>query len=316
MSRVRPLAAGVLVALTVLALAGCGSSTQTSVAFGPGPDAGAAAGKIVFRGGTWGGNGDIYVMNADGSHAVQLTNTPAIDDDCPAWSRDRTKIAFVSNRDGTPYQLYIMNADGTGVQRVTHSTTEKRWNAPCWSPNGKRIAFMGVGPSSHDIYTVKVDGGGLKRLTSGSGSNDEPSWSPDGTKIAYASNSGSFDMQIWVMNADGTNPQQLTTFTADGSGDKQPDWSPDGASIIFSRWLGVSNSPDLCRIKADGSQLRRLTRTTNGEFAPRWSPDGARIAFWYTIGPYEYRIHTMDADGSNVQALAGSGAPDDRHEDW
>jgi TolB protein len=305
-----------LVVLAVAALVGCGSSTQTSLTFGPGLDAGAATNRIVFRGGTWGGNGDIYVMNADGSHAVRLTNTPAIDDDYPAWSRDRKKIAFVSNPDGTPYQLYTMDADGTGVQRLTHSTTEKRWWAPAWAPNGKRIAFAAAGPSSQDIYTVRVDGGGLKRLTPGSGSSREPSWSPDGTKIAYSSNSGSFDMQIWVMNADGSAPQKLTTFTGDGSGDKQPDWSPDGTRILFTRWVGTSNAPDICRIKADGSGFRRLTRTTNGELAPRWSPDGTRIAFWYTIGPYEYRIHTIKADGSNVQVLAGSGNPDDRNEDW
>jgi Tol biopolymer transport system component len=317
MHKVSSIAGVVVTTVLVAALVGCGGSTRTSLTFQPGADVSAAA-RIVFRGGQWGGDGDIYVMNADGTHVAQLTDTSTIDEDYPAWSPDRTKIAFISDRDSANYELYTMNADGSGRQRVTHNSLKKNVGNPSWSPNGRRIAFTGIGASSWDIYTVKPDGGGLTILTSGFGTNREPSWSPDGTKIVYSSNAGSFDFQIWVMNADGSNPQQLTTFTADeGSGDKEPDWSPDGTSIVFDRWLGVANCPDLCRINADGSQLRRLTRTSTCEDRPCWSPSGARIAFWKSaVAPYNYRIFTMRPDGTDVQMLAGSGRPDDRHEDW
>jgi Tol biopolymer transport system component len=307
-----------LVALVVAALVGCGSSTQTSLTFGPSLGVGAAVGKIVFGGGPWDGNGDLYVMNADGSHVVRLTNTSGIDEDFPVWSFDRTKIAFVSNRDSANYEIHTMNANGSGMHRVTHTGTQKRWFAPSWSPNGKRIAFAGVGPSSWDIYTVNADGGALKRLTPGSGSSCDPSWSPDGTKIAYSSNIDAWlVMQIWVMNADGSNPQRLTTYSGEQQGDRGPDWSPDGTSIVFGRSFGSGNAPDILRMKADGSQVRRLTKTLGEcESSPRWSPNGARIAYWNGTGPYLSRIHTMDAHGSNIQVLAGSGKPDDRHEDW
>src|SRR5438270_323940 len=116
--------------------------------------------KIAFT--RYGANdSDIYVMHADGSGIVQLTNTPG-NDDQPAWSPDGSKIAFSSTRDGN-HEIYVMNAtDGSGLVRLTNDAL---WDDhPAWSPDGSKIAFSKYSA----IYVMNAtDGSGLVRLTTG-----------------------------------------------------------------------------------------------------------------------------------------------------
>jgi TolB protein len=125
-------------------------------------------GRIAFA------NGDINVMNADGSGVFDLTNNAA-SDAWPAWSPDGTKIAFVSNRGGA-YDLYVMNADGTAVSRLTHDqATEGR---PTWSPDGRRIAFASDKDGDSEIYVINADGSGVIQLTDNSAFDGWPAWAP------------------------------------------------------------------------------------------------------------------------------------------
>ena len=107
-------------------------------ASGFGPSARSAKnGKIAFQS-TRGGNLDLYVMNADGTHQVRLTTSRA--DDCcrPVWSPNGRKIAFMSERDGNG-EIYVMNADGSNQRRLTKNSATDFF--PSWSPDGRRIAF-------------------------------------------------------------------------------------------------------------------------------------------------------------------------------
>jgi TolB protein len=127
-------------------------------------------------------------------------------------------MAFTSDRAGTP-QIYLMGADGSGLKRLTWDP-EAYEGSPAWSPDGRRIAFVGRGVEGFDVYVMELDGGTPFRLTSG-GSNENPVWSPDGLQIAFSSDrSGEHD--IYVMNRDGSNLRRLTT---DG-GNVLPSWSP------------------------------------------------------------------------------------------
>ena len=179
-----------------------------------------------------------------------------------------------------------------------------------------RIAFVSERSEAGglDIYTMNPDGSGVTRLTTGRGPslepwrqvyNVSPAWSPDGTKIAFASNREPGSIEIYVMNADGSG---LTRLTHDAVDDGQPAWSPDGTQIAFASGFTsiVSGNmhttiapqpnpppgPQIHVMNADGSNRRQLT---SGAYSvdPNWSPDGTKIAF-HQSG----QIFVMNADGS------------------
>lgn len=170
------------------------------------------------------GNRDIYTINANGSHKVRLTENPA-EDQSPSWSPDG-RIVFVSDRDSRPaFDLYVMNADGSGVERLTSSGVN---GVPRFSPDGTRIAFH----SGRDIYVLDLATRQLHQLTTEAGGGDGlcPTWSPNGRRIAFMS-ARNGRMQIFVMNADGSDPQSIVTMPTGSAID--PQWSPKDGRILF-----------------------------------------------------------------------------------
>jgi TolB protein len=143
---------------------------------------------------------------AAGKILTRLTDSSGIDTS-PSWLPDGTKIAFVSDRSGSP-QIYIMNSDGTGVKKVTNRG--KYNQTPDWSPKGDKIAFTGRDESgNYDIFVSDVKTGDLTRVTQKQGRNEDPTFSPDGRFLAFAStrDGGS---QIFVSNLDGSFQQKIT----------------------------------------------------------------------------------------------------------
>lgn len=117
---------------------------------------------------------EIYVMKADGSGQINLSNRPAADDVSPSWSPDSQKIVFASDRDGN-YEIYVMNADGSSQTRVTNNAVEDDF--PAWSPDGARIAFMRVSLDDHDeIYVMNADGNNAVNISNNSADDVDPAW--------------------------------------------------------------------------------------------------------------------------------------------
>jgi Tol biopolymer transport system component len=177
------------------------------------------------------------------------------------------------------------------------------------------VVFASSREGGTEIFTMNSDGTGARRLTVNAGTDHMPAWSPDGTRIVWASvRSGSPSRELWLMNADGSDQRQLTSL---GTSPGWPHWSPDGSRIAFHAARGGGDW-DIYTIAADGTDLRRLT-TMNSHLRPRWSPDGSRIAFsWYqTTGPGACcsRIGIMNADGSGLRILA-TGSMQDSEPDW
>ncbi|MCA9545625.1 MAG: PD40 domain-containing protein [Myxococcales bacterium] len=146
------------------------------------------------------GNAEIYLLDANsGAVKKRLTNSWGIDTS-PTWSPDGTRIAFVSDRHGSP-QIWVMNADGSDQKRLTFQGDYNQ--TPDWSPRGDKIAFTARDERNvFDLFTVNVGTGQIERLTQNQGNNEEPTWSPDGRFIAFTSTRDG-DSKLYLMTSDG-----------------------------------------------------------------------------------------------------------------
>jgi Tol biopolymer transport system component len=155
-----------------------------------------------------------------------------------------------------------------------------------------------------EIYALRTDGTGQRRLTTNPGRDYAPRWSRDGRLISFSSVRDGAPAEIWVMNADGSGQHQVTSS---GRAASYPDWSPDGRRIVFQAARPDGGS-DVHVINADGSGLQQLT-TGDAYAMPRWSPDGSRIAMVRCTLPREDclgTISTVSSEGGAVTVLAGT----------
>ena len=137
---------------------------------------------------------------------------------------------------------------------------------------GSRIAFSHLIFDNFEIYVMDADGGIRENLSNHPVDDEDPDWSPDGTKIAFVSNrNGGFD-QIYLMDADGKNPIRLT----DAVWNDYPAWSPDGKKIAFSSSPDGKKIVHIAVMDADGKNRVKLEHHA---MQPSWSPDGKKIAY-------------------------------------
>ncbi len=237
------------------------------------------------------GNSDIYVMNADGTNVLNLTNHLARDE-MAVSSPDGQKIAFVSNRNGND-ELYLMNPDGSNVTRLTYSPA--REIAPQWSPDGKHIIFMSdrLGQYENEnwqVFIIDVETGVEHQFTETIPENMyAPDWSPDGEKILFSSGKPG-TLQFFMMDKNGENKILL----GDGTGAV---WSPDGLHIAFIK-SGNQGNHQIFIMNADGTELRQITRNARYTGSVDWSPDG-----YYLI----YTSLTESAGEAEIFAISVSG---------
>jgi len=271
----------------------------------------ACSGPIVVFSSDRDGDEEIYTLSSNGGIWMQLTNN-SDDDWAPAFSADGSRIAFSSDRDGNP-EIYIMNADGTGQIRVTNHPDQDL--EPKFSPDGSSLVFWSdrdaVSLGQFEIYLLDLASGTVTRLTDislteNTTQNREPVFSPDGTKIAFTSfRDGNYD--IYLMDADGNNVQQLTT---DSATDQLPSFSPDGNTIAFvsARDLNL----EIYTMGIDGSHQTRITTTTDqDEGRPHFNADGSQIVYASLIDMVNSEIFIMNAGGTSPVNMTNHSAWDD-----
>ena len=245
---------------------------------------------------------------------IQSKPTP-LDVQAPAWSPDGRTIVFVSWRDVNG-EVYAMDANGSGPRNLTQNPANDV--RPAWSPDGRSIAFVSSrSPSSRckpgpgrcwrdydrqsEIYVMNADGSRKRNLTRDRASDDLPTWSPDGRRIAFLHGRGRGRGQLYVVNADGSGLRNLGRIAGPALFASQLVWSPDGRTISFGRYL----------VSTDGSGARKLPYIP---LIAVWSPDGRQIAFVNNVstglpGPGaagskdDSEIYVMNADGSGTRRL-------------
>lgn len=250
-------------------------------------------GAVVFTS-TRDGNSDIYAVNPDGTGLTQLTNDPS-DESKPIPSPDGRHILFNGGEDGGPK---VMNADGSD-RRPLHECSVK---PDTWSPDSRHVVCSNYGEGLLILDTV--DGTATQLTDSGT----EPSWSPDGTTIAFIDES-----KLYVIPAAGGTRRRLGIRKVEQFA--APAWSPDSQRIVYIAPTSVDRDA-LWTIRADGSGGRRIAQNV-AEDTPRWSPDGSRIAFLKDF-PHRSAVFVVRTVGTGSRQVSSNRGGGDyiRDESW
>ncbi len=261
-------------------------------------------GHIVFHSDR-SGNSEIYRIDADGENETRLTINDAYDG-FPSWSPDGTKILFQSNRDGT-LAVYSMRADGSDPVRIPNT---EDGNYPKWSANGNRIAFFSKRDGVTDIYSVGNGGEDIRNLTNSPYADETPSWTADGTLLAFQSDrtwrqtlaaetpaDQHSNFGIFTMTLEGS---EVTEITGLDTNDENPSINPNGQSAIFQRYVDDGLAIAIVDVKSGESRLLTVPSDISG--SPAWSSSGSRIVF-DSARDGNFEIYVMDADGTNLRQI-------------
>ena len=262
----------------------------------------------------------IWIMDVDGGNQRMVSPERGAHT-CAFFYPDRERILFASTSHLAgdcppkpqlpghiryawplyPYDIYRANADGSGLERLTDNPGYDA--EPIVSSDGKRIVFGSQRDGDFDVYIMNADGSEQRRLTDRVGYDGGPWFSPDGSRIVWRAWHPRTDaekrqwrenmdkayiqstpLDLWVMNADGSDQRRLTD---NGATNWAPSWHPDGQRIVFSSNMDdwredlqtFGHNFELYLIGSDGSGLERITYNRVFDSFPMFSPDGSRLVF-------------------------------------
>jgi Tol biopolymer transport system component len=296
-----------VLALAVSAVWAVVSVAPASAAF-PGPN-----GRIAFTSNPT-GDRDVLTMSPDGSGVVNVTAAPAAPAFAfePDYSPDGTKIAFRAGRENAA-EIYTINADGTGLAQLTFNSVKDY--SPAWSADGSRIAFasnkndpngcVNLFGCNVDIFVMPATGGSAVQVTVGSGSESFPEFSPDGSRIAYTSDTGG----VYAVYTVNLGTLAVTKLTPDSLRAGLADWSPDGTKIVFSTNWYPCKKPKICKsdihvMNVNGGGITKLTDTFGDNLWPAWSPQGDKIVFGHNnLQQKPQQIYVINPDGTGLTRI-------------
>ncbi len=245
---------------------------------------------------------DIYLLSLAGGEPARLTfdNTSIRG---LSWNSDGKEIVFASRRGGSIYNLWKVSTAGGQPERLTAG--DRDVYSPTISRRGNRLSYT-QSMMDGNIWRIGLHGSKGQesppvKLISSTQEDSGPQYSPDGKRIVFASRrSGSFE--IWVCDAEGSNPRQLTNIGGPLTG--TPRWSPDGRQIAFDSW--IEGNADIYVINSDGGKPRRLTYDADEDITPSWSRDGRWVYFGCTRSG-SMQIWKVPAEGGTAVQVTRQG---------
>ena len=245
---------------------------------------------------------EIFVVRPDGTGLARLTRNRQAEE-WLTWSPDSHRLAYSGAPRG---DVFVVSRRGGRSTRISRNSCGEGASWLTWSPRGGKLAFGGlnVRPDT-ELYSASPESGLTRQLTHNCTRWEaNPSWSPNGTAIAYDDSSGLGPSDIFVRRG-----SQLRRLTTDPARDIDPSWSPDGARLVFARHVrggtpGESGY-ELFTVGANGGSMRRLTETAGDNLEPTWSPRGDEIAFISTRA--QRGIYVLRADGSESTLVVTGG---------
>jgi hypothetical protein len=259
--------------------------------------------KVLFS-----GIDGIHMINWDGTGDFRIYADESVE--MYRWSPDGRMIAFVTttcldpNCESISRSLRVIRQDASGLSLLTDDAMWPAWSPDSrriayvggrgdiyvinsdgtgrrlltsqpnareldWSSDGARLVFSAVGVDNFDIFVIKPDGSEISQLTQGPELDTQPKWSPDGSKLIYVTDH--HPRRVAIMNRDGSGQRDLTSDPS--WNDQDPDWSPDGRQIVFQRYPRTGGASDVYVMQADGTDQRNISNTSEiREFGPQWSP--------------------------------------------
>lgn len=211
----------------------------------------------------------------------------------PAFSPDGRRMSYTACTGNLTARLVIRELESGKEVSITHSGRGGT-RSPVFSPDSQRVVYAFAEKGPQQLWSVRVDGGDKKQVTTCSGVSNWPTFTPNG-RIVYA-NSRERNYEIYIMDADGSNEQRLTENTLM---DIRPAVSPDGRRIAFVSTR--TGNYDIFVMNIDGTNLRRITTSEERDDYPAWHPNGRQIV---VVSEREGRfdLYLHDADNGTVAA--------------
>jgi Tol biopolymer transport system component len=269
-------------------------------------------------------------MNIDGTEKKKLTNTsiPTMGYFLPMWSPDGTKFLYEKYEKVGEYyriELFTMKPDGTSIEKISpapqfvgrRNVIDLLYdNDGAWSPDGKFIALSSnrhaIKAGSNfdlEVYVIDLQTYKINQLTNGYGYSENPSWSPDGSEIAFMSDRDG-DWDIYIMNIDGSGVKQLTK---NRNSDRFPRWSPDGKKLIFH--TDRDENIELYMIDVESLEETRITTNPATDATATFSPDGQWIVFT-SDRDGDNDLYIMRIDGSEIRQITDNTSVEDWDGAW